>query len=1190
MNPKIPNYIKALFESSVQDALNAYGIYPGTSVTPSKNQKADFLFSAVLSRVETEWSISGKIQNDISFDPIAGTYDAQALKRIVQDYVKNEILLETRNLQIDAERKILENLVDAKYFKKDGVKKLAEDLTNIVSPGSKNINKLLGTKIKSTSAETYRKTVLDVIHSDATKDLESTIKEVRNMQGTEKVPGASLKPGEELTSALVNVIDHKIEKGQLDSPHLVGVLSIKKDYEAATKTLREQRDDLVIQRNSLVGNAPSVAANRTRLNAEISLKENDIRDIRTGTVGGVVGVGRNFEAEINTAQIVGNNNFSLNLGAAFTTTATVGTSSPSLLGSAGITSGVPLFMADARPVMMSVWEKNPEARVKIEELQLKLSHTTAPVMRTFYQNQINSLTRELTDSRTGRSADVFGFKFNDDGTLSIDDRIQKLRERSIKNLAKSFAYPNISKALNEYRVVDAGTKVVYLEHLQLSLPTTPVLSSEISDLIDIHNTYAQALKLSSVLPISGRLSASELALINIDKASFIANISKLISDPAEQAKVVGYLNSGDYSQFSIYFASGYGNKNAEIIRSRMNARLYDIATNDIVSRANPEFTRAVMDTALVEEAIKSQVLRRYTENVIMAAQLMTDGKYLKREIKRTFQKEVITALGNKYIMPSLSARFGANTAFGDYLDKVYGALSDPEFRKDPAKYIQENLVKGSKGFVGSYLNNKFKDRKKFSLYGQTLDLDFTKLINNPAKYITGTLKDRAFHFISDFAYKQLVPRFRLLRVAYLKLKRYIWKATGFLKRAATSLLQRIAPSLMSRFGAMIAGIAVPGVGWVITTVLAVLPVLLKPFLRDDITVSDLIKKAFKVIFLGPCLVLVIIWIMVLVPIVSLFANFWSSLWASVTGSFDSWADNILAGTSTSPFGIYPYDLGYELIDGLVNTSGNKCIDSNNKSVYAYLRKNPNGWNNLKPADFSELQNPTELSCQIICSARTELSTLYPGIGGLLNCSSTRNELFNSAYPDGSTNQRFWCTHTIMKSWGATRNFFYMDNDAYASAAYMNNTLVSKSGTELDRTNLFNSDADWYTGVKGGGTAADPSSACFDKNSLQTGAVLTMSQHPDCSFSKRGNHVGMFLKYEENRFEGKNLVYINSNSGLLKEKVPFEDCGGGKIKLKTKFYKDVNLRFYMCNLFQPKAGISPTVTSCPPCAVPSVNNY
>jgi len=110
MNPKIPNYIKALFESSVQDALNAYGIYPGTSTSPSKNQKADFLFSAVLTRVETEWVISGKIQNDISYDPATGNYDSLALKRIVQDYVKNEILSETRNLQIDAERKILENL------------------------------------------------------------------------------------------------------------------------------------------------------------------------------------------------------------------------------------------------------------------------------------------------------------------------------------------------------------------------------------------------------------------------------------------------------------------------------------------------------------------------------------------------------------------------------------------------------------------------------------------------------------------------------------------------------------------------------------------------------------------------------------------------------------------------------------------------------------------------------------------------------------------------------------------------------------------------------------------------------------------------------------------------------------------------------------------------------------------------
>jgi hypothetical protein len=1184
MNPKIPLYLRALFETSVQDALNAYGIYPGTSVTPSKNQKADFLFSAVLSRVETEWSISGKIQNDISFDPATGTYDSLALKRIVQDYVKNEILLETRNLQIDAERKILENLIDDDYFEKGGVKKLVEDLTAVVSPGSKNINKLLGTKVKSTSAESYRKTVLDVIHSDATKNLESTIKEVRIMQGTEKVPGASLKPGEKLTSSLVSVIDHKIEKGQLDSPHLVDVLGIKKDYEAATKPIKEQRDELIIQRNSLVGSAPSVAAERARISAEISRKENDINDIRTGTVGGVAGVGRNFEAEIATAQIVGNNNFSLNLGTAYTSTAAVGTSSPSLLGAAGITSGLPLFMTDARPVMMSVWEKDPEARVKIEELQVKLLAARTPVMRTFYGDQITSLTSKLTDSVSGRTADVFGYKFNSDGTLTIDDRIQNIRERSVKNLAKSFAYPNISKALNEYRLVDASTKVVYLEHLYLNIPKPTRISFEVEELIDIHNTYAQALKLASILPISGRLGAAELALINADKASFIANISKLISNPAEQAKVVGYLNSGDYSQFSIYFASGYGNKNAEIIRSRMNARLYDIATNDTISRTNPEFTRAVMDTALVEEAIKSQVLRRYTENVIMAAQLMTDGKYLRREIKRTFQKEVVTALGNKYIMPGLSARFGENSAFGDYLDKIYGTLSDPEFRKDPAKYIKENLVKGSKGFVGSYLNNKFKDRKKISLYGQTLDLDFTKIIDNPGKFITGTLKDRAFHLISNFAYTKLVPRFRLLRIAYLKLKRSIWKATGFLKKAATSLLQRVAPSLMSRFGAMIAGIAVPGVGWVITAVLAVLPVLLKPFLKDDITVSDLIKKAFKVIFLGPCLILVIIWIMVLVPIVSLFANFWSSLWASVTGSFDTWAKDVLARTAGSPFGVYPYDLGYELIDGLVNTSGNKCIDSNNKSLYANLRKNPTGWNNLNPADFSDLQNPTELSCQIICSARSELSTLYPGIAGLLNCSSTRNELFNKTLEYGDPEQRFYCSHTITKSWGATREFSYLDSDSFLSVALLNNTLLLK-GSELDRTNLFNSDATWYTGVKGGGTVVDPSSACFDKNSLQTGAILTMSKEPDCSFSKRGNHVGMFLKYE-----GSNLVYINSNSGFLKESVPFEDCGGGKIKLKTKYYKEDNLRFYMCNLFQPKAGNSPTVTSCPPCAVPSINNY
>ena len=1186
MNPKIPNYIKALFESSVQDALNAYGIYPGTSTSPSKNQKADFLFSAVLTRVETEWVISGKIQNDISYDPTTGSYDSLALKRIVQDYVKNEILSETRNLQIDAERKILENLADAKYFKKDGLKKLAEDVVDVVSPSSKNVNKLLGTKIKSTSAETYRKTVLDVIHPDAGKGLEATIKEVRNMQGAEKVPGASLKPGQKITSALVEVIDHKVEKGQVDSPHLVGVLGIKKDYEAATKPIKEQRDELIVQRNSLIGSSPSVASERARLNAEISRRESDIKDIRTGTIGGVVGAGRNFEAEISTAQTVGNNNFSLNLGTAYTTTAAVGTSSPSMLGAAGITSGVPLFMADARPVVMSVWEKDPEARVKIEELQVKLANAKTPVMRTFYQAQITGLTRKLTDSTTGRSTDVFGYKFNDDGTLSIDDRIQKLRERSIKNLAKSFAHPNISKALNEYRLVDASTKVVYLEHLYLNIPKPTRISFEVADLIDMHNTYAQALKLASVLPISGKLGAAELVLINQDKASFIANISKIVSDPAEQAKIIGYLNSGDYTKFNMYFASGFGNKNAERIRSRMNARLYDIATNDTVARNNPEFTRAVMDTALVEEAIKSQVLRRYTENVIMAAQLMTDGQYLKREIKRTFQREVLSALGNKYIMPSLTARFGENSAFGDYLDDIYGALSDPEFRKDPIKYINENLIKkGSRKFVGSYLNNKFKDRKKFKLYGQTIDFDFTNLIQNPKNYIFGILKDRAFLFLSDFAYKQLLPRFRALRIAYLKLKRFIWKATNSLKSTALSLLQRVAPSLMSRFGAMIAGIAVPGIGWVITAVLAVLPVLLKPFLKDDETVADLLKKVLKAILLGPCLILVFIWVMVLVPIVSLFANFWSSLWTVVTGSFDSWADYMLSSTAGSSFGVYgTYDLGYELVDGLVNTSGNKCIDSNNKSIYAFIRKNPTGWNNLKPTDFNGLQNPTELSCQILCSARSELSTLYPGIKGLLNCSSTRNEIFNSALPDGAASQRFWCTHTITKSWGATTNYSYMDNDSYTSVSYMNNQLVNRDGVDVDRINLFNSDPNWYSDVKGGGTKDDPASACFDKNSLSSGSILVMSSTSNCSMSS-GNHVVMFLK-----FEGENLVYINSNSGLLKESVPFEDCGGGKIKLKTKYYPSVPLRFYMCNIFQPKAGISPSVSSCGACAIPRINNY
>lgn len=1243
--------INSLFEDAVLDALSRYGINPGyrsdyeskitTPITPGVtppdygNLKHQYLREEVLNRIELEWNVSGQIANKILYDPITGTYDSNALKELVSEYVRNAILEETKNLQIDAERKIFDNLVDGEYFEKGGLKKLVENVTDVVSPETKKYRKLLGTKLNSKNQDAYREAVLDVLYPNVGNVEEAIARVGKATAADKKAPDKTLSSGDSVKDYIADFIDRKTEPSKLSSYYLDDVKKISKEYSDLVKADQDELKNL--QSQLLSARIKARAGDNSellRIESESNAIRNRMESIYNGTfsgthpLSGTVITPRNFQTDLaleqeklryifdpsSTVTPSSSNPFPNNF-----------TSTPvSLVGGrivpvTEIPSTVLMDRAEGKisyfiPKGISftdVFETNPEQRIKLDKLKSELVRSNA-LTRATIQSRIDLLEAKIEKDRkkglTLRDPVSIGFN-RSSGSIEITDVAQDHYSRAVKNLGKGLSSTLISRELDAFRIVDSSVYVTDLKYFQVKLASKAIipgggldftrLSKEeyqaylrTTQLLKDFEGVRSALSISSVMTFSKYLSAEDRLKFNVQKANFIANIGNFESDPEKQRLLIDALNREDTRAFRKLASSGTGGKSVDLKYKRLikeTEAIANLAAKHGVAAGTKEydnFVKNISIRSLHQEVINSAISRRFTENVIYATQLITDTDYAKKEVKKIFKREVFTYIGSTYVNPWLDLKFGYSGKTREFVDATIEILSDPEFRKDPGKVAKAILKKNLKKTINETIEKKFLLSKSQILFKIPVELDFVDLITDFPSSIKGLAKKIEITKLNQFLLNQLNKYFynQILRIrAYyrllkLKLWRFVTAAKNYAISIGKALVSKLFPSLAARFAAFAAAGTVPVIGQIVLLALVVLPILLRPLLKEGTDFAKLLKDALKAVALGPCLVIVMIWILVLVPIVSAFADFWSSIWNFVTSPFTN--DNLEMAYEGLKQDVnfatnYSYNQGVLLIDNLVNTNENKCVYPDGTPKY----KGAAGWDNLKPSDFENLNGDPNINCNVLCNAQQTLATLYPGPDTWMNCNASADgqRLFNPAKAADSGNRDadkyYWCTWTLIHSYRT--DFPEINSSTYASVYQMRQWFISK-GNDFIRFNLGS-----YTGT---GTSAT-STQCISKSDVAAGAVVFMTPNSDCSFGS-SNHVAMFL-----RFEGDLLVFINSNDMTLKGSVKTEDCGGGKVRLKP-YGRTGKLK--ICDLFQINPATSGRNITCQnpvgSCPISAQNNY
>ncbi len=1160
--------VEEIFQESVIEALSEYGInVPDRSSDDYSNfdQKKIFLREAVLNKLVYQWTYDPGFRAKIGYhlDPTTGKYvadDLDVVRDLVLEYVRNEIRFETDRMQVDAERKVLENIAGGEYFKKKGVQKLIDNFTDIVSPGSKNTKKLLGTKVSDHTA--LRNALLDVVFTKTNDGLEVEIGKMDQFRGKDQRPKVSpttgapteLKTGQTFQEAVVDILQSKTKATQQSSPYISKAEEIKRVFDETPEVKAVKKEIEALRKSygiSVVSGGTSSIT--TQIEAKYAELENLFETLPISIAGTPATSSAKGLLDVEMTRL----NASLIPGAAPT----------------GIV--VPkrdhLFFNSGNAVFADIWEGDPDTQLKISQYTAQRDkYPAGTLLHAHYNNLVTKYTSNLYSySTTGSSREPFSYSFKN-GDLVVVDRIRARYERGVKNLAQELKFVDVSTALNNWRIQSLEAHAGQLMTLRSHLLGKAVLTASERELlkktealIERFNTHSQAI---SLLEGMRRVPASDPRYASM-KADFISKINLFTTDTAKQTEILNALNSRNYLALRYLIGSGSGNKDTDKSIDALYKDFYE--AGDHAHRVHKEggsvdnffedFNRWTKKASIDNEIIAQFIARRYVENTIYAVQLITDTKYLKSEIKRKFHEEV-----KRRLETTLVSYFPENNLFGAQVGFVYDLLRE----KDRMKYLKE---KGWKAFLelGREYYNKTelaKNLKEFQLLGQSVSIDLLEFAQNPWVYFKGRVTVFFRSTVSNFLnknYRRLVESFTSLT---RRIKKALWGLKDNIRNYTISFLEKSGTRVGAYLARVLAGVAIPVAGWVVTAVLLVLPTLLKPIF-GDVDFGTMIKKFFKFLLFGPCLVLLVIWFMVLVPIISLFANFWSSIWDFLGVDYFTKTSLEVSYLNDWTFGAdSSYANGQELIYNLVTTTGNKCIDDNKKPIYSSpVSKN---WNNLKARDFENLPGNRDLNCRITCNTQKAMATLYPGHMGvgvrLLNCNaSNRGQgVFDIALKGNDPVGRYWCTYTVTDAY---RSDFpnEISDTAFASVISLDSWLRGKSlpGGVMDRIDA---------------------QGCFDKDSLMSGAAIIMSQDSSCSLST-GNHAAIFLKFEDEKF-----WYVNSNSGFLKEYATYSDCGGGKIKLNPKRYSDA-LIFQFCGIYQLNSNFRPS-EPCPTQCIPDINNY
>jgi len=1211
------NRVQEIFEESVVDALNLSGISIGTRADEAGKefQKYNpikiYLRETILNKLEFEYEYSAEFRNKIAYNPDNGDFNKDEVKKFVREYVQEEIRLETGRMQVDAERKILENAVEGQYFQKGGGKKFIENVTAIISPGSARFNKLLGTKLKTETQDQYRKAVLDVVFSRTADGLVSEIAKLDKLAGTVTRPEKSkvdatgrvvevtpLKGGQTFSKAVVDILEPSSKESKVSSSLLSSAKRIKKEFEdlpaldasgnpipaldsAGRPKLDAANQPIMLKASEKISNEIKALRERALFDSsardQIYIKEQELRNLfETRQLSNGKSAKENLEEEQSRLR-----------------TSLVETSKSGLVAERR----QHLFYGRGSSAVASVWESEPELKLKIKKYEDKRDSASNPLTRNHYQNLVDYYQDRLGEStsRVGNTVNAFTFYFAD-GEIVLNDTIRAGYDKANKDFAQGLKFLDYTSEYNILRIKHIDYDIQNIKNTYNYLNSLGVLTKEqqalLNDSKNLLRNFELNLQALNIVEGLGRLKSDDPKLSEW-KTEFLANIDSYESDPVKKAAIISAINSNDRRALKRLISSGSGKTDYDLKHKEMYDEFERLGINaaEEWKRLNSrETTLSPEEKELLEQLkgfsiwtnkrtldnqiIQSFVFRRNVDTVIYAAQLMTDSKYLKKEVKRLLVEEV-----KQRLTTNLLTLMPYNQKFTEFMPLFYEFSQQDNKLEWLKKEGTKKLVDTVKQTFGEtvFFKQLQKNFEAIKLLGVELKMDIYSLAKDPLGY----LKDRVW-FLSkvklegalNYLFRGSVEKlFNTYVIVKTKLRSFLTFATEFSK----SFLTKYGGAAGARLLGLAAGLSVPVVGWIFTAVLAVLPVLLKP-LFGDVDILTMLKKVLKFVCLIPLGIFFAFWLLIIVPITTLFANvlnnFLDSVWIT------KFTDDVYKYSMEHDwtFGVNnEYELTYELANGLVTTTENSCLNNDGSPLYTGVISK---WNNLTKEDFNGLS--TNLNCKIMCNAQKFLLTLYPGVDGLLNCNASQEgQLLFSLNPGSSAAlKKFWCTYSITKTY---RDDFpeLADDTRFALVANMDDWFESKSGS------ILAGDSFTYTNLQG----------CFDPTSVMPGSVVMMSTSQSCGITKSdNNHVALFLKFEDDKF-----WYINSNSGAIKEYVGVtrDGCFGGQVKLNQKVYTSYNeetkrkesIVFFMCKLYQPVT--VPSVSDsgrCPTECIPNKLNY
>ena len=742
-------------------------------------------------------------------------------------------------------------------------------------------------------------------------------------------------------------------------------------------------------------------------------------------------------------------------------------------------------------------------------------------------------------------------------------------------------------------------KVIMFEHLhraRIDIANKLGLSSDLTSLLERQRALNNALAVLNAMQSFKRLKGDEL----VEYVTFVSQLKKDLylfgfSDE-EEKKILQALDKNDYRTLKKYFSSGFfGNKKLDIFIEKLNTDLLKFAHQT----GDKDLAKSLTAKNLMRQIMKSFIGRKYVSQAIIVAQMATDSKFMAKQVKLFLSNKLRNTSNN--ILRTLKNTFIRDARTRQFADRMIETFNNKEFIKNPFSYLwKASIAFFIEDKLSGYLSKRFGRFLNPKFFGYRYTLNPISLIKNPIGHISEVVSKAFRKRYKNFVYRRFILKYfrktkilRTIRVSRARFWIFRRKVTAIINKipeAAANYIGKafiaIASKVAPKLALLLAGVGSGPVGWAIIALVAVIPILLKPFI-GDVNYIEAIKRSLFVCCLLPFIIFGVIFMFLIAPILSLFS--YNSIWSAVTSVVSDvfgWdpveevtnktelfqADPLQTSNfSESTIGGYSGGIisNFLVLDGALNmgatfnnacatlNSNNEVVDFKNKGAYA-------GWMNIDIQGGELLtEADSELSFNILCNASYHLAQIFPGKISesstssnpvpMLNCHINKNFFY-----DGTRDTRYWCTKIVQDAYEGISVYNAKYNPRRIAGYYKSLTNLVKQGIYEEVLRLR--------------YGSDGFSQCISNEILgnrinnYSGAIAIFNNGPtsacnDDVMERRENvdHVAVFLKANST-----GLYFVQTNAGFLKDEAPGTLCDDGK---STKF-KAWTATQKLCGLYYP----------------------